>query len=219
MGDGFQILDILLFAAIAGFLVFRLRSVLGRRTGLEQRRDPFAAPPPPPTPIAGPPRAINGSAAPAPAGAPASGGGMAALKAADPSFTEESFLTGARGAFQIIVNAFAAGDVAALQPLLSKDVFERFAEAIHTRVAAKEALQTNLVALKSAEIVETTLEGNTALVTVKFVSEQTNVTRTADGKVVEGDPERVIEHIDFWTFARPLRARDPNWMLVATHSP
>ena len=221
MGDGFQIIDILLFAAIAGFLVFRLRSVLGRRTGLERRRDPFAPPaPPPPTPIAAPPRVVNGSAAAPPAAAVPSGlTGMAALKAADPSFGEEAFLAGGRAAFQIIVNAFAAGDVAALQPLLSKDVFDRFSEAIHQRVAAKEALQTNLVGLKSADIVETTIEGNTALVTVKFVSEQTNVTRAADGKVVEGDPDRVVEHVDFWTFARPLRARDPNWTLVATHSP
>ena len=80
-------------------------------------------------------------------------------------------------------------------------------------------MQTTLISMKSAEIVESSLEGGTALVTVKFVSDQTNVTRTADGKVVDGDPERVVEHIDFWTFARALRSRDPNWTLVATHSP
>ena len=98
-------------------------------------------------------------------------------------------------------------------------MYERFAEAIDTRLAAKETLQSNLISMKSAEIVESSLEGATALVTVKFVSEQTNVTRAADGTVRDGDPARVDEHIDFWTFARPLRARDPNWTLVATHSP
>ena len=82
-----------------------------------------------------------------------------------------------------------------------------------------KAFDFRMLDQSSAEIVETTIEGNTALVTVKFVSEQTNVTRAADGKVVEGDPDRVVEHVDFWTFARPLRARDPNWTLVATHSP
>lgn len=212
-GGGFQILEILIFAAIAVFLVFRLRSVLGRRTGLEQRRELFPPKPPAaPAPAAvAPPRAINGSGA-----AP---GGLNAIKAADPSFNEAAFLTGARSAFEIIVNGFAAGDSNALKPLLSKDVDERFAEAITARRAANEKLQTTLVAIKAADLGEATIEGNTALVTVKFVSDQTNVTRAADGKVVEGDPERVVEHVDFWTFARPLRTRDPNWTLVATHSP
>lgn len=219
MDGGFQIIDILLFAGIAGFLVFRLRSVLGRRTGLEQRRNnPFAPPPAPQAPPASAAptapqlRAIAGGTAP-----PA--GGLAAVTAADPSFTEDSFLKGARSAFEIIVNSFAAGDKAALQPLLSKDVYDRFAEAIDARLAAKETLQSNLTAMKSAEIVQSPLEGGTALVTVKFVSEQTNVTRAADGTVRDGDPSRVDEHVDFWTFARPIRSRDPNWTLVATHSP
>jgi predicted lipid-binding transport protein (Tim44 family) len=218
MGDGYQIIDILLFAAIAGFLVLRLRSVLGRRTGLEQRRDPFTPPPAAPQivpPPVSPPRAANGSAAP-PLAAPS---GIAAIAAGDPSFAEESFLRGARGAFEIIVNAFAAGDTAALKPLLSKDVFDRFAEAIEARRAANETLQTTLVSIKSAEIFEATVEGGTALVTVKFVSDQTNVTRTGDAKIVEGEADRVVEHVDFWTFARPVKARDPNWTLVATHSP
>jgi predicted lipid-binding transport protein (Tim44 family) len=217
MDSGYQLIDILLFAGIAAFLVFRLRSVLGRRTGLERRPTNPLAPPPAPAPanpVAAPAqlRAPNGAAAP-----PA--GGLAAITAADPSFTEETFLKGARGAFEIIVNSFAAGDKKALQPLLSKDVYDRFAEAIDARVTAKESLQSNLVAMKSAELVESSLESGTALVTVKFVSDQTNVTRAADGTVRDGDPARVDEHVDFWTFARPIRSRDPNWMLVATHSP
>ena len=213
-GGGSQLIEILIFAAIAVFLVFRLRSVLGRRTGLEQRRDLFP-PKPPATPVpapaaVAPPRAANGAAAPT---------GPAALKAADPGFDEAAFMGGARSAFEIIVNAFAAGDANALRPLLSKDVYERFAEAINTRRAANEKLQTTLVSIKAADLVEGTIEGNTALATVKFVSDQTNVTQAADGKVVDGDPERVVEHVDFWTFARPVRSRDPNWTLVATHSP
>jgi len=213
-GGGFQLIEILFFAVFAGFLVLRLRRVLGRRTGLEQRRDLF----PPPAPPAATPRAVNGNAAPPPAAAPAATG-LAAVKASDPSFNEAAFLNGARAAFQIIVNAFAAGDAAALQPLLNKDVFDRFVEAITARRNAHETLQSTLNSIKSADLVTGSIDHNTALVTVKFVSEQINVTRAADGKVVEGDPERAIEHIDFWTFARPLNARDPNWMLVATESP
>jgi predicted lipid-binding transport protein (Tim44 family) len=217
MDGDYQILDILLFAAIAGFLVFRLRSVLGRRTGLEKRRDPFVAPPAPPAAAAAPTpllRAINGNAPSAP---PATGVG--AIRAVDPSFAEATFLQGARGAFGIVVNAFAAGDAKALQPLLSKDVYDRFAEAIAARKSAGETLESHLAATKSAEITEASVEGATALVTVKFVTDQTNVTRKSDGTVADGDPDRVSEHIDFWTFARPVRARDPNWTLVATKSP
>jgi predicted lipid-binding transport protein (Tim44 family) len=216
MDGGYQIIDILLFAGIAGFLVFRLRSVLGRRTGLEQRRDPFKPPvqPAPQAPVAPARlRAANGEAA-----APALKG-VEAVKAADPSFDADGFLKGARSAFEIVVNAFAAGDKPALERLLSKDVYQSFAGAIDARIAANEKVQTTLVAMKSADLFDASVEGNTALVTVKFVSEQTNVTRAADASVRDGDPDRVVEHVDFWTFARPLRARDPNWTLVATHSP
>lgn len=220
MENGFQFFDILLFAAIAGFLLLRLWSVLGRRTGNERRRpDPFA-PPPKPMPM---PPSQGASAAPAPAPfqprVVEANGNSAVLKAADASFDEEAFLKGARGAFEIVITAFAAGDTAKLQPLLSKDVFAAFAEAVHARQAAKETMETKLVAIKSAEIVETRTEGATGLVTVKIVSDQINVTRDAAGQVLEGHPDTEIEKTDFWTFSRPLRARDPNWTLVATHSP
>lgn len=219
MENNFQLFDIVLFAAIAGFLLFRLRSVLGRRTGNERRRpDPFAPKPatPPAQPFAAAPT-IEAHAAPAAASPEI--GGVPALRSADPSFNPEAFLTGARGAFEIILKAFAAGDAAKLEPLLSKDVFAAFAEAIRARQAAKETHETTLAAVKSATIEHATIEGSTGLVTVKIVSDQINVTRAADGSVVDGDPAKTIEKIDFWTFSRPLRARDPNWTLVATHSP
>ena len=219
MDNNFQLLGILLFAAICGFLLLRLRSVLGRRTGNErQRGDPFAAPKPLPQP---PSQPVNGG--PIIDAAPQSGTagltGMAALKAADPSFDEQSFLKGSRAAFEIVVKAFAASDTAALEGLLNKDVYGAFVEAIRARQAAKESLQTTLVSIDSTAIVETAVEGATGLVTVKFVSSQINVTRDAEGQVVEGNPDKAIEKTDFWTFSRPLRARDPNWILVATHSP
>ena len=222
MSDSFQLFEILLFAAIAGFLVIRLRSVLGRRTGNERRRDPFTPPPPPAVapPRTGPftPRepVTEGAAVPVP---PTGAKGVAAVRAADPSFDEAGFLQGARGAFEIIVNSFAAGDTAALQPLLSKQVYEAFAGAVRDRVAAKEKHETTLLSIKSADVAEAAIEGATALVTVKFVSDQVNVTRGEDGAVRDGDPDRIVEKTDVWTFARPLRSRDPNWTLVATHAP
>ena len=220
MGD-YQYLDIVLFAVIAGFLILRLRSLLGRRTGNEQRRDPFV----PPKPDAAPENVVSlprgrPSVGPLPVnGAAAVSGPAARLKAAEPRFDETEFLAGARGAFEIVVNAFAKGDTAALQPLLSDTVYTSFAEAIRNRLAQHETLETNLLAIKAVELVDGEVENDTALATVKFVSDQTNVTRAADASVVDGNPDRVVEKTDLWTFSRAVRSRDPNWTLVATHSP
>ena len=215
MGSDFQFLDIILFAAVAGFLLLRLRSVLGRRTGNERRpTEPFAPPSPVVVPLAPPATANSAPAAPV-----AVGQGLGALKTADPTFNEESFLKGARAAFDIVLKSYAIGDTATLQRLVSPDVFAAFAEAIRTRQAAKQTMETTLSGIKSAEIVDVTIQGTTSLVAVKLVSDQTHATRAADGTVVDGDPEKAVEQTDIWTFSRPLRARDPNWILIATHSP
>jgi len=226
MSDGFQYFDIIIFAMIAAFLVLRLRGVLGRRTGAEKPRDflPRGGAKRDATtdnvvslpdtvrareelaPVPGGPRAANPES------------GIAQIRAADTSFDPGGFVQGARGAFEIIVNAFASGDTATLRPLLSDEVYERFAEAIRHRVEAKETLETHLVSVKTAEIDEAQLNGRTAFVTVKFVSDQVNVTRAADGKIIEGEPDHVVEKTDFWTFARNTRSQDPNWLLVATRS-
>ena len=143
---------------------------------------------------------------------------MSRLRRADPSFDATHFLEGARTAFEMVVSAFASGDKAALQPLLSGEVFRQFAAAIDERNAAKETLETRILRLDSADIVETELAGRSARLTVKLVSRQVNVTRAMDGSIVEGDPEHPIEKTDYWTFARDTRSTDPNWVLVATSS-
>jgi predicted lipid-binding transport protein (Tim44 family) len=235
MGDGVQFLDIIIFAAIAVFLGLRLRGVLGRRTGNERQRDPFKRPVPESRDEADrdkagrdkviplPDRNRTPTAEPAPVdiAKPEAGGppGFAQIRAADPSFDPQGFLGGARAAFEMIVGAFAAGDAAALKPLLSDEVFENFNGAIKARAKNKETLQTTLVGINSAEIIEAELQGRTALVTVKFVSEQINVTKDAEGRIVDGDPATVAAITDIWTFSRNTRARDPNWTLVATRSP
>jgi predicted lipid-binding transport protein (Tim44 family) len=208
MGDNFQVLEIVVFAVIAGILVFRLRSVLGRRTGNERRRDlPFSRSATPANPV--PPAAADAAAPRLSSGA----------DVADSAFDSAAFLSGARGAFEIIVAAFAAGDQATLQPLLSPDVFRSFSDAIAARERAKEKQETKIVAIKSADIVQNRVEGGTALVTVKFVSDQILVTRDAAGTVLEGDPNNAVEHTDLWTFSRPTRSPDPNWTLIATETP
>jgi predicted lipid-binding transport protein (Tim44 family) len=227
MSDGFQYLDIIIFAMIAAFLVLRLRGVLGRRTGAEKPRDGFlprsranrdAAT----DNVVSLPDAVRAreELAPVPGGPRAASpdSGLGQIHGADPTFDDAGFAQGARGAFEIIVNAFAGGDTATLRPLLSDEVYERFADAIRHRVTAKETLETHLASIKKAEIDEAELNGRTAFVTVKFISDQVNVTRAADGKIVDGEPDRVVEKTDFWTFARNTRSQDPNWLLVATRS-
>jgi predicted lipid-binding transport protein (Tim44 family) len=221
MTDG-GYLDIILFGMVAAFLVLRLRAVLGRRTGTErQRENPLLRRPEPARERGGdnvvalPERGIE---APPDTGPVSLDQGLGQIHAADPGFDAKTFTGGARGAFEIIVNAFAAGDTATLRPLLSDEVYERFAEAIRARVAAKETHETRLETIKSAEIVEARLGGRTAFVTVRFSSDQTNVTRAADGSVVDGEADRIVEKTDFWTFARNTRSQDPNWVLVATRS-
>src|SRR5579885_3354482 len=215
MGGDFHVGSIVFFAIVALFLVFRLRSVLGRRTG----------PPPVSAPMPGEPAdargpVIEGTATPAPEPAHAPlATGLAQLKSADRNFDERAFLKGARSAFEIIVNAFAAGDTAALKPLLSADVYRSFEAAIRQRQSAKETHETNLMTVKDCDLMEAGIDRNAAFATVRFVSDQVNVTRAADGTVIDGDPDRVVEKTDFWTFSRDVRSRDPNWQLIATRSP
>ena len=221
MGEFQQYFDVILFAMVAAFLVLRLRSVLGRRTGNERRRELFVRRGRS-TPDKGPALAETANSSPSPVMAVASGEpvaeGLNRIRRADPSFDPSSFLEGVRIAFEMIVNGFAAADRAALLPLLSKEVFQQFATAIDERVAAKETLETRILQLVDSDIVEAELVGSTAQITSKLVSKQINVTRAMDGSIVDGDPENATEKTDYWTFARDTRSTDPNWVLVATSS-
>ncbi len=225
MGD-FQYFDIILFAMIAAFLVLRLRSVLGRRTGNERRRELFVrrsapiADKPAPEKVATPGDPDKDMASLAPAVKPADtvADGLTRIRRADPNFDPSQFLEGARTAFEMIVSAYAKGDKAGLRPLLSDEVYQPFAATIDERAAAKETFETSDLRLDDAEIVDADLAERTARVTVKLASRQINVTRAMDGSIVDGDPDHPVEKTDYWTFARDTRSADPNWVLVATSS-
>ncbi len=242
MGDGFQFLDIILFAAIAAFFVLRLRGVLGKRTGHDKRNaDPFG---PRETTEEGDDKVIPlpdhsksaraeeteedaeedaeetaEEAAEAEAATTPLAAGLHQVKRADKSFDADEFVDGARTAFEWVIDAFAQGDAKTLRPLLSNDVYGDFSGAIEERENAGQVLETTLVGITEAVIIEAELQGRTAFVTIKFVSEQVNVVRDSDGEVVEGDPSHVTKITDIWTFARNTRSRDPDWTLVATRSP
>ena len=217
------LIDVLIGALIAAFLIYRLMSVLGRRTGHErQRPNPFEP--------------VDRGEATRPKEAGASDNvvalpdrlragredavqGLTELKIADPSFDENTFVQGAQIAFGMIVEAFAKGDLETLKPLLSETLLDGFANAIRSREAAGEHRETRVEKMLSVDLLEVRLEGTDSLITVKFVSSQIDVTRDDQGAVTEGDPETPIEVTDIWTFARDTGSRDPNWTLVETRSP
>ena len=230
MSDGFAYIDILFFAMVAAFIALRLRSVLGRRTGHERRRtggfashngaaDGKGASD---NVVALPDRSAAPSETDAAIADLADGKvktGLTQIRLADPSFDLNQFLTGARAAFEMIVQAYAAGDKEALRPLLADDVFAGFAGAIDQRSADGHTLDTQLMAIEGVEVVEAGMQGNLARVSVRFASEQVNVVRDADGKEIDGDSATAEEVIDIWTFERDTQSSDPNWILVETRTP
>ena len=136
-----------------------------------------------------------------------------------PDFDRAEFLAGVRTAFEIIIKAFAAGDREQLRSLLSSEVLGNFSEAITSRENAKETLETTLVRIVDVALLEVYMDGEVSHISVKIISEQVKVTQNAEGEVVDGNPERVSEITDIWTFARDTKAHDPNWALVATRGP
>lgn len=144
--------------------------------------------------------------------------GLIDVAAVDPRFEPAEFLRGAKAAYEAIVMGFAEGNRARLKELLSAEVYDGFAAALDDRAARKETVEQSFVGIKSAEIGEAEVRAPSALVTVKFVSELFAATRNAAQEVINGDPKRVKEVTDVWTFARDVNSTTPNWQLVATRA-
>ena len=224
MGEGIQFIEIIFFAMVAVFIILRLRSALGRRTGNE----PPAAKPfvhsgsrqdDEDNVVSLPDRQQGEDSAPGADDPPGTAGdGVREICAMDPNFQPDQFANGARTAYDMVLTSFASGDVDTLRALLDDDVYTNFQRVITDRDSRGETLETTLVAVKSSDIVEVRAVGRMAEVTVKFVAELVNVIRDKDGEVTSGD-ERSIQNItDFWTFARDVQSSDPNWKLIATRS-
>ena len=144
--------------------------------------------------------------------------GLLEIAHADQTFDPDQFLKGARAAYEIIVTAFAEGNRKTLKDLLSRDVHDGFVGAIADREARGEQVDQSFVGIKAADIVEAELKGSVAQLTVKFVSELISATRDRVGEVIAGDPKRIKEVTDIWTFAREVTSRNPNWKLIATQA-
>lgn len=229
----------LLLLAIAVIVFWRLRSVLGSRTGNE--RPPFDPLGSRSAKTGTAPEAANGNVLrlpredgvepprpqdPEEAAKPVWDGfaeagsslakGLEEIAAADRTFTPKSFLDGGKLAYEMIVEAFARGDRQTLKPLLSKEVYDGFARVIDAREARGERIDQRFVGIDKAAIKSATLQGRKARITLRFVSELISATLSKAGQVIDGDPREIREITDVWTFERDVTARDPNWKLVAT---
>ena len=232
--DDFFDLPTLIVIAVAVFVLFRLRSVLGTRTGTErppvERRKPTTDAANEDTVVP-----IRSKAPGAPAmdddhrnrkleaeieqfskGNPDLAQGFRAVAEQDPTFTPKSFLEGAKQAYEMIVTGFAHGDRATLKNLLEKDVFDGFARAIADREAAGQKIDFTFVGLPKVEFSEADFDKKNVNVTVRFHAEVVSATRDKDGTLIEGNADQVQTIADEWTFARNPKSRDPNWKVVTT---
>jgi predicted lipid-binding transport protein (Tim44 family) len=214
-----SLIQLLVLAGIAIFLILKLRSVLGTRDGFEK----------PPIPLddvrpqvrrdfevidGGPDRDITDHAAEGSDAAKA----LAEMKKAEPGFMVGPFLQGARSAYEMILMAFEKGELDKIRPFLSDDVEASFAEAIAQREREGLTIEASFVGMKELALHDATFTkaSRFAEISVRFVGEQTYVVRNKAGEIVEGSPREIKKSRDIWTFARQMGSDDPNWQLVAT---
>ena len=225
----------ILLLAVAVLIFWKLRSVLGQRTGRERPPyDPYSAPDPvrnssgdkivalpqrnseparPAEPAEIPDR-YAGFAAPGSAVAR----GLDAIVAADKNFDVKQFIAGARAAYEMIVTAYAVGDRRSLRNLLAREVYEGFESVIREREARGETVETRFISIDTTEITNAELRGKMAQLTLRFVSQLVSATRDRNGNVIDGSADTVTSVTDVWTFSREVTSRDPNWNLVATEA-
>jgi predicted lipid-binding transport protein (Tim44 family) len=245
MGGNIDVLT-LVFLVLAVVIFLKLRSVLGRRTGHEQTRferykaqqearqrngelvgqDKIVTLPrrereeAEARPAAGQQAGADGEqrVREFAAGNAAVSQGLVDIVRSDASFDPDHFVQGAKAAYEIIVTAFAEGNRRTLKNLLNSEVYDGFNGAISERERRGEQIDQSFVGIKSADLVEAELKAGVAQLTVKFVSELISATRDRAGVVIGGDPKRIREVTDIWTFAREVSSRDPNWKLVGTQA-
>lgn len=213
------ILQLLVLAGIAIFLILRLKSVLGTRDGFEgpkqngpaptsSRRQDFEVI------DGGPDRDITDHVAEDSEAAAA----LAEMKRAEPSFNVTEFLQGARGAYEMILMAFERGKLDEVTPFLSEEVYETFAQVVDAREEQGLTIEADFAGVREVALSDARFDPSSkrAEITMKFVGELTSVVRNSDGDIIEGKPGHAKRQKDVWTFERPMGTNDPNWRLVAT---
>ncbi len=231
-------LTTLITIAVAVFILLKLRSVLGQRTGHQNPDEYFGKPADRKAKDQEQPVKDNvvklpnrGNHAEAEVVNPALKEvdaiakprtklhrGLKDIIAADPGFSPKEFLAGANMAYEMIVNAYADGDQRSLRNLLASEVYEGFSNAIKDRESRGETVKSNFVGIDQSDIKTAEMRGSEAQVTVRIESQIVSATYDKDGKIVEGDENEVARVTDIWTFARETRSSDPNWKLIATEA-
>ncbi len=215
MGAMVPFIDIIIFAVIAVLLVLRLRSVLGQRSGYEQPQGE--------RPINRFDDNENDSEviplhAKATGDAPATQHGLDSLRQIDRNFSEKEFISGAKSAFEMILTAYAEGDLAQLRRLLGYELLQSFTSSIENRIASKESLSITLDELREASILNISVIDQMASITMHFHSVQTRVAKDKNGEPIDSEDSEACEFTDIWTFERDLTLSDPNWKLTETES-
>ncbi len=212
-------IDILIFAAIALFLIFRLRSILGSRDGFEQKRpEQSAFDGTAQTDNDNVPKKIVPLRTKKTASKVANGQGLEAVRQADPLFKDDEFMQGAASAFSMILQAFADGDLSTLRRLLAFELYEEFAHSIHTRNKEGDLLTITVHAINDVQLSDGSVKDSIASVTVTFVSEQSRRVKNNAGDIVEDETEERAVITDIWIFERDTQLEDPNWKLVETQN-
>jgi predicted lipid-binding transport protein (Tim44 family) len=218
---GSQMIQIIILAAIALFLVLRLRNVLGTREGFEK-----------PTELTkpGPARRRDRSFEVIEGGSgdpdiadfvdpdSEAAKALAAMKRIDRDFSVADFSHGARAAYEMIVMAYENGDLETLEQYLAPEAYRHFAEAIAARKAKGLKVEANFVGIREVKLTDAHFdaETNEGDVTVRFLGELTSVVKDSEGRIVEGDPNEIKQQRDIWTFSRDVSSENPNWLLTGT---
>jgi predicted lipid-binding transport protein (Tim44 family) len=227
MSEGIPYADIIILALVAGFILLRLRSVLGQKIGNdnpdffkknkpdELERDTIIRPSEKQPKPKMKEEAVQDSYLQSAPESPTVET-LKAIKAKDSEFSATEFLQGAKMAFEMIFEGFSKADRAPLKMLLSEALFKQFDAELEARAKEESKTETTLVSVTAREISRAELSGSTARLTVNFTSEQITVVRDKDHKIIEGDPSEVLEVLDEWTFERDITSRNPNWKIIDT---
>ena len=224
MGDGIPFGDLIILGAVALFIILRYRSVLGEKSGHDFSKNKQDKPESEAEKVVH----ISGKTMTqteleaqdektlADIDDPEMSQAIAKMKTTDANFSIQEFLAGAKMAFEMVIKAFNERDYDTLKMLLAEDVYESFESELKAQEKKGHQAITTLVSLEGAEITEAELKRSKANITVQFTSEQINIVKDKDSKVVEGDASDIDNIVDEWTFERDLKSRNPNWTIVAT---
>ena len=213
--------QLIILAGVTVFLILRLRSALGQRTGYEGNAEDYGI---------GSRKTDEASFEVIEGGGTdddiadhvdidsPSGKALSAMKRVEPSFSLTEFLGGARSAYEMILMAYEEGDLETLEQYLAPDVYAGFKSAVEQRDEQGFEVSATFVGVREMKVNDANFDDldNVGDVTIRFVGELTSVVRDSEGKIVEGDPEAVRKQVDIWTFSRVMGSENPAWLLVAT---